>query len=134
MQPSPEIREAALQATREQLAGNLAALYTVLSQESGFLSIGTAPGEWFTSAAAQEQASSAATASGGSPPLENLEIEAYQEGTVEWGSQRASLRLPNGVALSFRSTFVVHQEGGHWKVVQIHSSVGIPDDQIMNIK
>lgn len=135
MQPSPEIREAALQVLRDQLAGNLVAVTETMSQEPGFLVIGTAPSEWFTSAAAMEQASraAAATGGGGMPPLENIEIEAYQEGTVGWGSERGTLRLPNGVALTIRGTFVVHQEGGRWKAVQAHTSVGIPDDQIMNI-
>jgi hypothetical protein len=135
MQPSPEIREAALQVLRDQLAGNFAAVMETMSQEPGFLSIGTAPGEWFTSAAAMEQASRAAAPAGGGgmPPLENVEIDAYQEGSVGWGSERGTLRLPNGVALTIRGTFVVHQEGGRWKAVQAHTSVGIPDDQLMNI-
>ncbi|HEX9036639.1 MAG TPA: nuclear transport factor 2 family protein [Ktedonobacterales bacterium] len=136
MQASPEIREAALQALRDQLAGNLDAALQAMSQEPGFLSIGTAPAEWFSGFAAFEQAARAATAAGGGgmPPLENVEVEAYQEGTVGWGSERGTLRLPNGVALSIRGTFVVHQEGGRWKAVQTHTSVGIPDDQIMNMK
>ena len=136
MQPSPEIREAAMQVLRDQLAGNLAAIIATMSQEPGFLSIGTAPSEWFTSSAVMEQASRAAAAAGGGgmPPLENVEIEAYQEGTVGWGSERGTLRLPNGVALTIRGTFVVHQEGGSWKAVQAHTSIGIPDDQIMNLK
>ena len=135
MQPSPEIREAALQAMRDQLAGNLDAVLQITSQEPEFLSIGTAPGEWFKGVAAFEQAMRAAAAAGGGgmPPLENIEVEAYQEGTVGWGSQRGTLRLPNGVSLAIRGTFVVHQEGGRWKAVQVHNSVAIPDDQIMNI-
>jgi hypothetical protein len=75
----------------------------------------------------------AGTSGGGFPPLENREIEAYEEGTVGWGFIRGDIKLPNGVTLKVRQTFVVHQEGGGWKIVQNHSSVGIPDDQVMNI-
>lgn len=135
MQPSPEIREVAQRILSDQLAGHLDAVLQTMSQEPGFLCIGTAPGEWFKGVAAFEQASRAAIAASGSgmPPLENVEIEAYQEGTVGWGSERGTLRLPNGVALAIRGTFVVHQEGGQWKAVQAHTSVGIPDAQMMNI-
>lgn len=135
MQPSPEIREAARQILRDQLAGNIDAVMQAISQEPGFLTIGTAPTEWFAGAAAFEQAARGAAAAGGGamPPIENLEVEAYQEGTVGWGSERGTLRLPNGVTLSIRGTYVVHQEGGRWKAVQTHTSIGISDDQIMNI-
>jgi hypothetical protein len=136
MQASSEIREAALQAVQYQVTNNIAAIMETCSREPGFLNIGTAPGEWVVGAAALEAGLRAAAAAGGGgmPEPQNLEIEAYQEGTVGWGSERGTIQLPNGVTLSIRGTFVVHQEDGRWKAVQIHASIGIPDDQIMNLK
>src|SRR5215472_3245949 len=128
MRKSPEIQAIAEQSLRDQAARGVEALIDVTSREPGFLSIGTAPSEWISGFTEFEQAMRAAgTTDGGFPQLENREIEAYEEGTVGWGFIRGDIKLPNGVTLKVRQTFVVHQEGSGWKIVQNHSSVGIPD-------
>jgi SnoaL-like domain len=37
--------------------------------------------------------------------------------------------LPDGQFLPTRLTGVLHQEGGEWKVVHLHFSVGVPDEE-----
>lgn len=134
MRKSPELQAVAEQAMHDQMTRGVEATLEITSREPGFLNIGTAPGEWFSSFAEFEQAARAAGASGGIPPFENQQIDAYEEGTVGWGSVRGDLKLPSGATVQIRQTFIVHQEGGGWKVVQSHSSVAIPDEQLMNIR
>jgi hypothetical protein len=54
---------------------------------------------------------------------------ACSEGSVGWAADRFRLRFPNGTQVPFRVTIVFHQEGGEWKIVQWHSSIGIPNEE-----
>ena len=68
---------------------------------------------------------------GGNVTADPGEPEAYVEGTVGWGMPRPTLTLPNGKTLTPRWGAVFHQEDGQWKLVQLHASVGIPNEQLM---
>jgi len=59
------------------------------------------------------------------------EIEAYQEGSVGWGLACPTITLPGGQQYSLRWSAVFHQEDGEWKLVQLHASVIIPNQQQM---
>jgi hypothetical protein len=52
----------------------------------------------------------------------------YAEGTVGWGVDQPGFVLPDGSTLPTRLTAVLHEEGGEWKVVHLHFSVGVPDE------
>jgi hypothetical protein len=62
---------------------------------------------------------------------DDLEIVAYEEGTVGWANVRYTAKLPNGGSFLSRWTIIYHQEGGQWKIVNGHASLGIPDDKVM---
>ena len=59
------------------------------------------------------------------------EAEAFREGTVGWGVARPTLTLPAGKAISPRWSAVFHQEDGEWKLVQLHASVGVPNEALL---
>jgi hypothetical protein len=51
-------------------------------------------------------------------------------------SPSCSASLPNGKSFSPRWSAVFHQEGGEWKLVQmhaseLHASVGIPNEELL---
>jgi ketosteroid isomerase-like protein len=53
----------------------------------------------------------------------------YEEGTVGFATDTPTAFLPDGNYAPTRITAVLHQEGGQWKVVHLHVSVGVPDEE-----
>jgi ketosteroid isomerase-like protein len=53
----------------------------------------------------------------------------YEDGAVGWGIDHPSSVLPDGSYLPTRLTAVLHHEDGEWKIVHLHFSVGVPDEQ-----
>lgn len=126
MQRSSQI-EARLKAAEEaHESGDRGALASVFSDEPESLSIGTDPDEWWRG---HDEIAKAVQADPGGGRLED--VEAYEEGSVGWVVARGSF-VEGEVRLPFRTTAVLHREGGDWKIVQAHTSIGVPNDQITN--
>ena len=54
---------------------------------------------------------------------------ALRDGPLGWGTMRGRVKRPDGNEIGFRWTAVFRQENGVWKAVQIHGSIGVPDEQ-----
>ena len=52
---------------------------------------------------------------------------------IGWVADRPRAVLPEG-AISTRLTGVVRQEEGEWKLVHIHLSVGVPDEEVVELQ
>ncbi len=127
MEESPEIKTLILDWYRRIEAGEMVeAAKEMLSVEQGFLAIGTDPEEWMDNRQALIQAYTE-TAQLGPPEIDVRSIEAYREGSVAWATDVVVMRRPNGLPKIMRHTFVLHQEGGQWKVVHAHYSFGNPE-------
>ena len=50
-----------------------------------------------------------------------------------WGVDEPHFVFPDGSRLPTRLTAVLREEGGDWKVVHLHFSVGVPDEQAMEL-
>lgn len=53
----------------------------------------------------------------------------FEEGTVGFAIDSPRFVLPDGSYLETRLTAVLHVEDATWKVVHLHFSVGVPDQQ-----
>lgn len=53
----------------------------------------------------------------------------YAEGTLGFGVDTPSFVLPDGSTLPTRLTAVLREESGEWKIVHLHFSVGVPDEE-----
>ena len=103
-----------------------------VSQQARVRLVGTDPNEWldgeqvaeFLKEEAKALAPMGVKVAAGEP-------EACREGTVGWGVTRPTLTLPNGKEISPRWSAVFHQEDGQWKLVQLHASVGIPNEELL---
>ena len=61
--------------------------------------------------------------------LEGSDPSGYEEGTVGWGVDHPAFVLPDGSRLPTRLTAVLHKADGDWKIVHLHFSVGVPDEE-----
>ena len=60
--------------------------------------------------------------------LVSKNLSAYAEGSVGWIADQAEMVTPDGQTVPFRFTAVCHQEGGAWKIVQAHLSIGVSNE------
>jgi len=102
---------------------------SLLSGQKGFVMIGTDPTEWWE-ASEEVIRGYRASANRGKYKIRVDEILAYSEGTVSWVVDRTWYTFPNGNEVPVRHTIVLHREGGGWKIVHIHGSIGMPNEAI----
>lgn len=65
--------------------------------------------------------------------LEGANPRAYEEGSLGWAVDESRFVFPDGSRLPTRLTAVLRQEDGDWKVVHLHFSVGVPDEQAIEL-
>jgi len=58
----------------------------------------------------------------------------YEEGSTGWVVDQPTFRFPDGSAMRTRLTAVWRQEDGVWKLVHMHVSVGVPDDEVVGLQ
>lgn len=133
MQPSPEIQEMVTRNLRDMVAKNAQAFLDTCSHEPGVVFIGTAPNEWMESMAELEAVARPAIEGGSGRMPTDIQIQTGQEGTMGWAAYRYTVPLPNGRTFVLRATDVWHQEGGAWKCVHSHLSIGVSDELVPSI-
>ena len=92
--------------------------------------IGSAPGEGHTGRGdwiATYEAMMAGEMTG--TRLEGTDPRGWAEGSLGFGVDEAAFVLPDGRRLPTRLTGVLRKDGGEWKVVHLHFSVGVPDEE-----
>jgi len=130
VQVSAEIRDAVLAFYRGVTNKEIERFDEIVSGDPATLVIGTAPGEWVTERPRLRFGFQA----------EGLRVEAgqrptgYQEGTMGWFTDEPSFILPDGSAFRTRLSAVLRQEDGRWKVVHMHWSVGVPDEEVVALQ
>jgi ketosteroid isomerase-like protein len=128
MIPSTELHDLILQWYKSISSGDtLGSAERLFSHQDGLLTIGSDPTEWWEGFEAIIGAYQA-TASKGDLAIEVDDLQAYSEGTVGWAADRVVLKMPNGVQVHLRHTFVLHQESGEWKIVRAHYSIGVTNE------
>ncbi len=100
----------------------------LLSQENGFLALGSGPGEWWRDADVIIQGYQRRVATGGSE-VRVSNIEAYQEGSVGWVVDRVTLKTHDGDHFPVRHTYILHQVEGKWKIIHAHYSLEITNEK-----
>ena len=91
----------------------------------------TDPNEWWEGFEALREAMRAQSEAMGGMQIAAGQLQAYREGGVGWVIDRdASFRLPDGREIPFRSTLVFRREDGEWKLVHLHSSIGVSNEEM----
>jgi len=130
VEQSDDVRDAVLDFYRGVSEKQVERFDEIVSGHEATLIIGTAPGEWVTER----------------PRLrfgfetEGLRIEAgptptgWSEGALGWFTDEPRFILPSGEAWWTRLTAIVRIEDGRWKVVHMHWSVGVPDEETSELQ
>jgi hypothetical protein len=129
MQQSAEVKEAMLRFYDRLSASDVASFDELVSREPATLIIGTAPGEWVTERDRMRFGFE----------TEGFRIEAgdptgYEEGLLGWVVDQPSFVFPDGSAMDTGLTAVMHQEDGRWKLVHMDVSVGVPDEEVVELQ
>ncbi len=131
LQHAADLREAFLRFYQAFERGDANLALELMSREEGVLSIGTDPDEWWNDAATLERVYTAQLREmhDAGIRLQPGDPQCYAEGNVGWCADRARFILPDGTEQMVRLTGVFHREGGEWKMVQSHASIGVRNQE-----
>ena len=59
------------------------------------------------------------------------DVRGFREGSVGWAAGHGYFEM-GGKRVPVRLTAVLHEEDGHWKAVQSHASIGVPNEQMLD--
>jgi SnoaL-like domain len=59
------------------------------------------------------------------------DVKGFREGSVGWAAGRGYFEMAEQ-RVPVRMTAVLHQEDGEWKAVQLHASIGVPNDRMLD--
>jgi adenylate cyclase len=108
--------------------GDPAQVDRYVSRDGGTRLIGSDPDEWLDGQAAVDFLKRELEASKGGV-RSAADTEAFTEGSVGWASTRLTVTFQGGRSVAARWTAVLHQEDGEWKIVQLHASIGVPNEE-----
>jgi hypothetical protein len=124
MASSSEIRDTMLEFYRRQVAGESDAANDLISRDPALVFIGSA-GEWVDD---QE-----ALRSGTQVPGEGLVVGAapvaYADGDLGFFADRPTWLFADGTKVEMRLSAVLRHEAPGWRIVHVHMSVSVPDDE-----
>jgi hypothetical protein len=104
-----------------------------ISRRSGVSLIGTDPGEWAEDEGVAHFVQRVVQAIAGTVGVDPGPVHAFREGSVGWTVARPTFILPGGGRVSARWSAIFHEEDGTWKLVHVHASVGIPNENLLGV-
>jgi ketosteroid isomerase-like protein len=130
MERSDEIREVIERYYRAAQAGYGEDASAFVSKLEGVVAIGSDPDEWWDGQVYNATMRAQAEAMGGSIPIYPGDIQAFREGSVGWVVDRPTFRF-DGFEVPARVSAVLHEEDGGWKIVHLHLSVGVSNEEAL---
>jgi hypothetical protein len=92
--------------------------------------IGTDEEEWETDHAAAVAGFVTQSRAVGALAVQSGSARGYSDGVFGWFEDRALVTFADGESVPIRVTGVVRHESGRWRLVQVHTSVGIPNAEL----
>jgi ketosteroid isomerase-like protein len=131
MERSQDVEAAFVSFLAALSGGDEAAVVQLATTGHAAALIGSDAGEWFTGADtwAVLPAFIRAFRAGGLRVTPG-DPEGYSEGPFGWVIARPTFRTEAGARTQTRMTAIFRQEGGLWRLVHLHHSVGVPDAQV----
>jgi SnoaL-like protein len=129
MEESPAVRDAWLEFCDRLSAGDVSSFDRLVSSHPATVVIGTAPGEVVRE---RERLRYGFEAEG--VTLAPRSPSAFDEGTLGWLTDEATFGFPDGSSMQTRMTAVFRCENDVWKLVHMHASVGVPDEEVVELQ
>ena len=131
MEHSGEVRDTMLRFYERLTAGDVASFDRIVSSDPATLVIGTSPGEWVMDRAALRYGFEAE----GMGIERGLRPTGYERGDVGWFVDEPTYVFPGGSGrIATRLTAILQREDGDWRIVHMHVSVGVPDDEVLELQ
>lgn len=129
MEASAELREIIAGWFAAAVRGDASWRDRHVSRNANLRIVGTDPSEWLLGEPAYRFLKEEAETVGGKFEVSVSEVEAFSEGSVGWGVALPRIRLPDGRQASPRWSAVFHREADGWKLVQLHASIGVSNEE-----
>lgn len=130
MQQSEELKKLTLQFYDAIAKGDYQKADQMLSKDKGVLGIGTEPKEWMEGYAEFSRVLKAQLEETGGFPFVANNPRAWSEGGVGWVADDPTLKLSDGKEMPARFTVVFRKENEGWKIVHLHVSFGISNEEV----
>ncbi len=91
--------------------------------------IGTAPGENVTDRGAMRFGFETEGVT-----LQSRDAHGFEEGSMGWVVDDPRFGFPDGSGMDCRVTAILRNEAGTWRLVHAHFSVGVPDDEVVDLQ
>jgi len=128
MHESPAVTQAWVRFCEGVSKGQVERFDDIVSEEAKVV-IGTAPGEMVTDRGAMRFGFETEGVT-----LESRSARGYEEGSLGWVVDEPKFGFPDGSAFECRVTAVVRKEGETWRLVHAHFSVGVPDEEVVDLQ
>ena len=129
MAPSAEIVETVLELYRRMLAGEAQEANDLISRDPALVFIGSA-GEWVD----DQQTLRSGTQEAGEGLVAGPNPVAYADGDVGFFADQPTWLFADGTSAEMRLTAVLRREAPGWRVINMHMSVAVPDDQCVMLQ
>ena len=136
MEPAPELATLLERIIATFMNGDATAVIDAVAHQTGSLVIGFDEREWwegFDKIAAMFRVQTTEAATLGVYPQPRIEhLSAWREGSVGWvAMQMVADSAPSNRAA--RLTFVLHEEGAYWRIVQWHTSLPVSNEDVFGV-
>ncbi|HET9852033.1 MAG TPA: nuclear transport factor 2 family protein [Candidatus Limnocylindrales bacterium] len=129
MEPSVEIRDTMLELYRRMLAGEADEANELISRDPALVFIGSA-GEWVD----DQETLRSGTQEPGEGLIVGANPVAYADGDSGFFADQPSWLFADGTKAEMRLTAVLRREAPGWRVINVHMSVAVPDDQCVMLQ
>ncbi|MDQ4043885.1 MAG: nuclear transport factor 2 family protein [Chloroflexota bacterium] len=130
MEPSAELRDIIAGWFESVERGDVSWVDHHVSRDTAVRLVGTDPNEWLEGEDVAQFLKEEVQTMGGQVRITPGHAEAFREGGIGWGIIRPTITLPDGREVTPRWSAVFHQENGEWRLVQLHASVGVSNEEL----
>jgi adenylate cyclase len=129
MDESDAVRTAWLEFCDRLTAGDVDSFDRLVSSHPATLVVGTAPGEWVRERARLRYGFEAEGVA-----LRSRAAVGYEAGELGWLTDEVEFGFPDGSVMDCRFTVVFRREEDRWKLLHMHASVGVPDEDVVALQ